>query len=95
MSRLSSTAWNERHTKLVAQFHTMVDHLVKELLADGAPPFSEPLPVVEQYARLVALKQAGHPSFWNDPVAQQTLAQLEPQFAPGATLPYATTEYML
>ena len=51
------------------------------LLQDGYPPGAEPLPPEDQQVQLTAWKIAGDPRYWNNPKAQQALADLEREAA--------------
>jgi hypothetical protein len=78
--RLSGARWN-RILDHARYFHDKYKPaLVDALMADGFPPFSVPLSPAEQYMRLVAMRDAGDPRYWEDPDAIKTLARLEPRY---------------
>ena len=68
----------------MARYDEMVRALVESYMANGYPPFTEPLTPYEQYQKLLAMRGAGDPQFWNNPQAQATLAHFEARFAGGA-----------
>src|SRR5438105_2599487 len=77
----------ERANRILARYQLMVELLVANYMANGFPPFTQPLTPFEQYQRLLAMRGAGNPRFWQDPEAQAAFARLEQQF--GAAPPLA------
>ena len=88
-SRFGGARWNRlaAEIKEMAMAHTR--SLIADLLADGGvPPGNVPVASAQQeYTRLLALRAMGSPHFWDNPLAQRRLAELEGRFGPGAPTP--------
>lgn len=80
--RLSGERANRIRDRIVERHNRNVERLVSEYMASGYPPFTDPLSPYEQYQKLIAMRGAGDPAFWNDPRAQAELARLEQRFGP-------------
>jgi hypothetical protein len=79
-SRSSGPRWNQIVERMVARFEQRVKFFEELFLADGYPPFTEPLSPLQQYQRLVSWRQAGDPRFWNSAPAQEALDALSLQY---------------
>jgi hypothetical protein len=81
-SRLGAKRWNRLEDHALKWVERRIEMAKDALMADGYPPFTEPLPPMAQYQRLAAMRSMGDPAFFNDPEAAATLAKLEGQFGP-------------
>lgn len=93
--RLSGKRWNRLLDHGLRFREKAKKSLTDAMMADGYPPFTVPLSPAEQYMRLVAMKDAGHPGFWEDPEAQSTYARLSARYGGvgPATNPLASGQY--
>lgn len=85
--KLGGKFWNEVHDEVVRQAADLYMRAVKELMVDGYPPGSEPVPDQQEYLRLVEMKLKADPNFAGSVQAQQRLAELEMRFGPAPMLP--------
>ena len=67
---------NRIRDDLVTEYLRLRDYYIDLLMADGAPPFTDPIPEPEQLQRLVAWRDLGDPRYWQSPAAQHRLRQL-------------------
>lgn len=58
----------------------MVDSMLKELYADGYPVGTKPLDKATIRQNLIAMMQAGDPTYWQDPAAQAQLPAMSGRF---------------
>lgn len=78
---------------LVAEYLRIRNYNIDLLMADGAPPFTDPISESEQRAVLLNWRDLGDPRYWESPAAQHRLSQLEstlggaPPVAPQALQP--------
>ncbi len=79
--RLGGERANRIRDRIVARYDEMVRLLVESYMANGFPPFTTPETPYEQYQKLLAMRGAGDPQFWDSPQAQATLNHLEARFA--------------
>lgn len=61
--------------------------LVREMMASGYPPGSQPVDEHQEYLRLVELKLKGDPMYYRSAAAQQRLTELELMFGPSPAIP--------
>lgn len=78
---LSGGFWNQTEDDAVDEYDDLVDLLVKDLLASGYAPFTEPADEREQLSSLQALRLARSSLYYDNPRAIATLARLERKFA--------------
>lgn len=86
-SSLAADFWNSVQDEVEQRTIETYKFLVRELMASGYPPGSEPVPEHQEYLRLVELKLTGNPMFTSSAAAQQRLRELELQFGPAPSLP--------
>lgn len=77
---LGSKRWNPLYEAIIKWRNETKDAIVEQLTADGNPPLTYPLSLREQYQRLIALRDAGDPAFWQNPQAAKDLERLSAQF---------------
>ena len=86
--RFGSRRWNRLLGEIEDWAQDTMYGLVEELQADGPPPgtvaITDP---VQEYTRLLALRNFNSPLFWGNPAAQQRLAELEAQYGPEPAVP--------
>lgn len=81
---LSGKFWNKVSDDIYEWYTELVDQLVDDFMADGFPPFSQPLGDRERLARLQALRLSQSAYYWQSPEAQRELARLEMRYGGGA-----------
>lgn len=84
---LSADKLNPLIAQLEEYARDLEDMLMRQFYESGHPVGTEKLPEQEIYARLVHLRDAGAPEFWQNPQAQKDLEQLSKRF--GAPRPVA------
>lgn len=76
--------WVAAHKRV---FYELKDFYKDLLMADGYPPFANPVTPLEQYQRLTAWRDAGDPRYWQSPGAQAAFTMLQRQFTVAAPVP--------
>lgn len=85
-----SRRWNAILERIIERCVENFELVESALLADGAPPFHEPIDDERRlYDQLIALRAANSPVYWNDPTAQAKLQKLVLRFGPPPTQPGA------
>lgn len=86
-SSLAAEFWNEVQDELESRATTTFRFLVRELLTNGYPPGSKPVPEHQEYLRLSELKLKGDPMYHSSAAAKQRLAELEMRYGPVPEVP--------
>lgn len=81
-SKLAGHRWNALEDEIVNDAVRAVNMLIEDLVAGGYPYGAEPLTGRALYERLVALRMANSPLYWDDPRAQETLERLSARYGP-------------
>ena len=81
---LSGKFWNKVADDIYADYSELVGTLMKDLLADGFPPFHVPTNPREEMAQLQRLQLSDSDYFWGDPSAAAKLTGLEQRYGGGA-----------
>lgn len=75
--------WNAIDDAVVQRLARYREVVHDALWADGYPPMTDPVDSPrEEYQRLVSLRNANSPLYWEDASAVQRLAQLAERFGP-------------
>jgi len=86
-SSLAAEFWGDVQDELERRSVATFKFLVRELMTNGYPPGSKPVPEHQEYMRLAELKLKGDPMFFGSPLAQQRLAELEMRYGPVPEVP--------
>lgn len=81
-SKLSGKRFTELQANIVNNAIQSYNMLVEDLMAGGYPYGVTPLKERDLYERLIALRNANDPAYWDDPTAQAMLERLAVRFGP-------------
>lgn len=81
---LSGQFWNQVSDTIYERHQERVAQLVDMFLADGYPPFHQPLTPREEMQQLQMLRASDSGYYWDSDTAKTRLAQLEARYGPGA-----------
>lgn len=81
-AKLAGKRFNEIQADIVQSAIRSYNMLVEDLTAGGYPYGVTPLKERDLYERLIALRNANAPEYWEDPTAQAMLARLAERFGP-------------
>ena len=86
-SSLAAEFWGDVQDELERRSVATFKFLVRELMTNGYPPGSKPVPEHQEYMRLAELKLKGDPMYHSSAAAKQRLAELEMRYGPEPEVP--------
>ena len=86
-SSLAAEFWGDVQDELERRSVATFKFLVRELMTNGYPPGSKPVPEHQEYLRLSELKLKGDPMYHGSAAAKPRLAELEMRYGPVPEVP--------
>ena len=81
-SSIGGKRFNALEDDIVRMVKDIEDQLVDDLMEDGYPFGTEPVPPRDEYETLSAMRSSNDPAYWNNPQAQARLQQLSLRYGP-------------